>query len=76
MVAVDGLTLMYHGASGMTHIMATPAPEILAALTGEACTRAALMQRLKNRYDLAEADEAALAARLDELVSAGLVEAL
>lgn len=70
---LDDLTAVYHRASGTTHVLASPAPEILAALR-EDMSAEALMLVLAVRYDLAEADPAALAARLDELVAAGLVE--
>ncbi|OQW75135.1 MAG: HPr-rel-A system PqqD family protein [Sphingomonas sp. 28-62-20] len=71
---LDELTLVYHRASGITHILAPPAPEILDALAPEALTGAALLARLGDEYDLGDADSVALLARLDELVAAGLVE--
>lgn len=71
---LDELSAVYHRASGMTHVLASPAPEILSALR-EPMSADALMLVLAIRYDLAEADPAALAARLEELVAAGLVEA-
>lgn len=71
---LDELTAVYHRASGTTHVLASPAPEILAALA-EPMSADALMLVLAIRYDLADADPAALAARLDEMVAAGLVEA-
>ncbi|MBX9814121.1 MAG: HPr-rel-A system PqqD family peptide chaperone [Sphingomonas sp.] len=73
-VALDGLTLVYHRASGITHLLASPAPEILAALA-EPRDLAGLAAWLDARFDLA-GGEAALAARLDELIAAGLVEAV
>ncbi len=72
--ALDELTAVYHRPSGTTHVLASPAPEILSALV-EPMSADALMLVLAVRYDLADADPAALAARLDELVVAGLVEA-
>ena len=72
-VPLDGLTLVYHRASGITHLLAPPAPEILAALGRGACDRTVLMQRLQTDYELADGAEAGLTARLDELVDAGLV---
>jgi len=72
-VPLDDFTAIYHRASGITHLVASPAPEILAALNGAGLTLAGLTARLSERYDLLDADEAALAARLDELVAAGLV---
>lgn len=72
--SLDILTAIYHRASGQTHLMAAPAPEILAVLGGEGMTVEALMDRLRAEYDLVDADPVALVARLDELVATGLVE--
>lgn len=72
-VPLDGLTLVYHRASGITHLLAPPAPEILAALGRGACHLAELKMRLAGDFDLIDDDEASLRARIDELVSAGLV---
>ncbi|RYD98796.1 MAG: HPr-rel-A system PqqD family peptide chaperone [Sphingomonadales bacterium] len=74
-VPVDALTLIYHRASGITHVVDAPVPEILAALA-EPLTVDALLTRLAEEYDLLDADALALAVRLDELVAAGLVERL
>ena len=68
------LTALYHRPSGTTHLLAPPAPEILAALAGRAMTLDALLAVLARDYDLADPDAAALAARVEELVAAGLVE--
>lgn len=73
---LDSFTAVFHRASGITHLLTEPAPEILAALADGELTADALLARLGEGYDLADADRAALAARLDELVAAGLVEAL
>ena len=76
---LDALTAVYHRASGLTHLLVEPAPEILAALADAPLTRDALLARLAERFELADAgaDEAlsAIDARLAELVAAGLVEA-
>ncbi|MES2058009.1 MAG: HPr-rel-A system PqqD family peptide chaperone [Pseudomonadota bacterium] len=72
---LDDFTLFYHRASGITHLLTAPAPEILAALGEAGLTLAALTGRLAADFDLADGDEQALAARLDELIAAGLVEA-
>lgn len=72
---LDALTLVFHRGSGITHVLASPAPEILAALAGEGLTLDALMMRLASEFELADADRAALAARVEELVAAGLVHA-
>lgn len=71
-VALDELTLVYHRASGITHVLAPPAPEILAALAA-ALTLDDLLARLSFDFDLLDGGREALAARLDELIAAGLV---
>ena len=71
---LDAFTAIFHRASGITHLLSEPAPEILAELGDGPLTLDALLYRLQQRYDLAEATREALAARLDELVEAGLVE--
>ena len=70
---LDDLTAVYHRASGITHLLASPAPEILQALHVP-MTRDDLLAALDERFDLAKADADALDARLDELVAVGLVE--
>ncbi|UZK66210.1 HPr-rel-A system PqqD family peptide chaperone [Sphingomonas sp. M1-B02] len=73
-VPLDALTLIFHRASGITHVVDSPVPEILEALGDEALTSESLLQRLADRFDLVDADPLSLAVRLDELVAAGLVE--
>ncbi|MBQ1497348.1 MAG: HPr-rel-A system PqqD family peptide chaperone [Sphingomonas sp.] len=75
-VPLDALTLIYHRASGITHVVDAPVPEMLEALAADELTVDQLLARLAERYDLLDADPAALAVRLDELVQAGLVERL
>ncbi len=75
-VPLDALTLIYHRASGITHVVDVPVPEMLEALAADELTVDQLLTRLAERYDLLDADPAALAVRLDELVQAGLVERL
>ncbi len=72
-VALDGLTALYHRASGATHVVGEPVPEILAALGDEALTIDQLLGRLQGDYDIADDGGVALSARLDELVALGLV---
>lgn len=70
-VPLDSLTAIYHRASGQTHVVSEPMPELLTALaTGDADV-AALIRRL-NLADDAET-RALLAERLGELVETGLV---
>ena len=71
---LDEFTAVYHRASGITHLLTEPAPQILAVLGEGASSLDALLGRLASDYDLEDADSAALAARLDELIEAGLVE--
>lgn len=70
---LDELTAVYHRRSGITHVLASPAPELLRALQ-EPATADELLARLAAAFDLADADREALLARLGELVEAGLVE--
>ena len=70
-VQLDGLSLVYHGPSGATHIVATPAPEILDALRAGPADVAELLRRLHEAYEF-DGDEA-IHARLGELEEAGLV---
>ena len=70
---LDSFMAVYHRSSGITHLITAPAPEILAALGEAGMTFATLTERLAAEYELGDTDAAALAARLDELVAAGLV---
>lgn len=70
---LDGLTALYHRPSGMTHILAPPAPQILAALAQGPAGAAAILRRIAAGYDVAGAEqEQAVLARLAELENAGL----
>ncbi len=70
---LDAFTAVYHRRSGMTHLLTEPAPQILAILGEAGLSLDALLDRLTGDFDLADATRPALAARLDELVAAGLV---
>ena len=70
---LDVLTLIYHRASGITHLVDSPVPELL-DLLDEPLTLEQALAALTERFDLIDPDAAALAARLDELVASGLVE--
>ena len=73
-VELDGLVALFHAPSGMTHVVAPPAPQILEALGEGPGDARAILERIRARYDVEE-DEAAgaIEARLAELESAGLV---
>ena len=71
-VPLDGLTALYHAPSGMTHIVAPPAPQILEALQEGPADAVAILKRIATRYEVDGGAEAIMA-RLDELEAAGLV---
>ncbi len=73
-VPLDSLTAIYHRASGQTHVVAEPMPEILAVLGSGETDLAGLLARL----GLPENDDtrALLSERLSELVATGLVARL
>lgn len=70
-VVLDDLTAVYHRPAGSTHLLAEPAPQIIAALQ-EAPDD---LDGLLGRFELGTDAAPALAERLAELVAAGLVEA-
>jgi len=74
-VELDGLSVLFHAPSGMTHIVAAPAPQILDALRIGPADAGELLARLRAWYDFESDDEVADAvdARLEELEAAGLV---
>ena len=76
-VALDGgLTAIFHRPSATTHLVSAPVPEILEALARGPASAADVLRRLAEEFELAVAPEngpAELAARLEELVTAGLV---
>lgn len=75
-VPLDALTLVYHRASGITHIVDSPVPEILDTLAAAPLSAPDLLACLAERFDLVDADPQTLAVRLDELAAVGLVERL
>ena len=70
---LDSFMAVFHRSSGITHLITAPAPEILATLGEAGMTFISLRETLASEYELGDLDDAALAARLDELVAAGLV---
>lgn len=71
---LDEFTAVYHRASGITHLLTEPAPQILAIIADGALSLDALLDRLGREYDLTDGTRASLEARLEELIEAGLVE--
>lgn len=72
---LDAITLIYQRRSGITHMVAEPVPEMLAAMGEEAVTAAMLVAKLADQFDLGtdEDAEAVVAARLEELAELGLI---
>lgn len=70
-VPLDGLCALFHAPSGTTHIVAPPAPEILAALREGPADAAELLHRLRRHFECDGGE--AIHARLAELEAAGLV---
>ena len=73
-VVLEGLAVLFHPRAGQTHIVAPPAPEILDALGEGEADLDSLVARLRTRFEFDETEgRAAIAARLGELETAGLV---
>ncbi|MDB5695472.1 MAG: hypothetical protein JWN21_1015 [Sphingomonas bacterium] len=72
-VELEPFTAVYHRASGFTHLLVEPAPQLLDVLGVEELSLADLRARLADRFDLPDVTDDALTARLEELVEAGLV---
>ncbi len=73
-VVLDDLVAIHHRASGITHLVDAATPELLTALGKEWTTVDALLARLAETFDMPDSNPAALAARLDDLTLAGLIE--
>lgn len=74
--ALDEVTLLFHRRSDQTHIVVSPVPEILEALSAGEANLAELIARLQAGYDLGPAGEAtaALEQHLAMLAELGLVQ--
>ena len=73
-VELEGLALLYHRRSGLTHFLAPPAPQILAALAAGPASAAQIAARIGKMFEIESDDPvAAIDARLAELEAAGLV---
>lgn len=74
---LEDITLLYHRASGQTHMVISPVPEILEALGEEdaPATAAQLHARLERRYDLGDPERviAEIEAHLAGLTALGVV---
>lgn len=74
---LDALTLIFDRASGETHLLASPQPEILALLADTPLSADALLAQLVADFDVAADGDAlvVLTDRLRELAALGLVDA-
>ena len=73
-VTLESLSAVYHVSSGMTHLLAPPAPQILAALADRPGTAEEVLKRIAEHFEVEAGDAAAaMSARLAELETAGLV---
>jgi len=72
---LEDITLLYHRASGQTHMVISPVPEILEALGDRPATATDVHARLERRYDLGEPGQAIaeIEAHLAGLVALGVV---
>lgn len=72
---LDSMTLLFHLPSGITHMLADPAPAILEVMDDASLTAAEIASRLIEIFDV-ESDidaENIVVARLEELSGLGLV---
>lgn len=78
-VVLDGFTLIYHRPSGQTHMLAEPAPEILAVLAEGDAGPIDIVRRLARDHGMLDSEgdvEAVIAARMAELAGLGLIRPL
>jgi PqqD family protein of HPr-rel-A system len=71
-VELDGLTALFHVPSGMTHLLAPPAPQILDVTANSPADAAEILRRMSMKFEIDGGEEAILA-RLAELETSGLV---
>lgn len=64
------IVAIFQRASGITHLVAPPVPDLLDLMAGQWTT----LDDVERAFELVDGDRAGLCAMLDELVVAGLVE--
>ena len=72
---LDSMTLLFHRPSGITHMLADPAPAIIEAMADAAITVEEISSRLTANFDIEPGVDAEniILARLEELRGLGLV---
>ncbi len=72
---LDSMTLLFHRPSGMTHMLADPAPAILEVMEEGPLSASEIVERLVAQFDVESAADAEniVLARLKELSGLGLV---
>jgi PqqD family protein of HPr-rel-A system len=69
-VELDALVVVFHRASGITHLVAPPVPELLELMAGRWLT----LDEIEAAFETVDGDRAALEAMLGDLTVAGLME--
>ncbi len=72
---LDSMTLLFHRPSGITHMLADPAPAILEVMEEAPLTAAEIASRLRAQFDVEPGADMKniILARLEELSALGLV---
>lgn len=72
---LDSMMLLFHRPSGITHMLADPAPAIIEVMEGAPATAAEIASRLTVLFDIEAGTDAEdiILARLEELSALGLV---
>ena len=72
---LDSMTLLFHRPSGITHMLAEPAPAIMEVMQDASLTAGEIASRLIAQFEIESAADAEniVLARLEELSSLGLV---
>ncbi len=77
---LDYMTLLYDRLSGITHIVAEPAPQIIETLGSQALSVEQIERELQKQYDLKvfeDSDDSfadIITARLDEFIDLGIID--
>ena len=68
---LDSMTLLFHRPSGITHMLADPAPALLEVMDSALLTAAEIITRLKARFDVESGADTndIISARLEELAA-------